>query len=263
MIYDCFLFYNELELLEIRLNELDGIVDKHVLVESTITFQHAPKRLFYDENKHLFEKFKDKIVHVIVDDAPTTSPWETEFHQRNAILRGLGDCQDDDLVILSDSDEIPSPFAINMYLKSPAKQLRAFKQLFCYYYFNCVINSNWSHAKILPVSLMKTYNDLQKIRDEKAEVLFRGGWHFSYLGGVDRIITKIKSFSHTELNHPFYLDKQRIETCMLSGIDFIMPRQLHIVPFDDRFPAYLRNNAKKFESMIAISLEQRISRHPQ
>lgn len=250
MLYDCFLFYNELELLEIRLNELENIVDKHILVESTITFQHKPKPLFFAENKHLFEKFHHKIIHVIVDDSPTTSTWETEFFQRNAIKRGLAECKDDDIVMLCDSDEIPSPFAINIYLNSPGRQLRAFKQLFFYYYFNCLVNGNWPHAKILPFSLLKKYEDLQKVRDEKAELLFRGGWHFSYLGGVDRILTKIQSFSHTELNQPLYTNKERIEECMRRGVDFIMPRQLEFVPIDERFPLYLRQNLNKFEHMV-------------
>ncbi len=250
MLYDCFLFYNELELLEIRLNELDGLVDKHVLVESTQTFQHKPKKLFFEENKSLFSKFLHKIVHVVVDDSPDTSTWDTEIFQRNAIARGLIDCKDDDLIMVSDVDEIPSPFAIQNYLASPAKHLRAFKMMFCYYFFNCQVNNNWGHARILPFCEFKKYDDVQKIREAAAEPLYRGGWHFSYLGGADKIVTKIQSFSHAELNQPYFCNKDRIEECMEEGIDFIMPRRLKFVSIDDKFPRYLVQNLHKFSHMI-------------
>ena len=95
-IIDCFIFYNELELLTYRLNILNDFVDFFVLVESTLTFVGKEKPLFYQENKHLFEKFNDKIIHVVVDDFPYKNPniesreqWENERFQRNCISRGL------------------------------------------------------------------------------------------------------------------------------------------------------------------------------
>ena len=96
MIYDCFSFFNELDLLEIRLNTLDSVVDKFVIVESTLTHTGNPKPLYYAENKKRFEKFKDKIIHIIVDEFPSfpdatnrEMAWIRENCQRNAILRGI------------------------------------------------------------------------------------------------------------------------------------------------------------------------------
>jgi beta-1,4-mannosyl-glycoprotein beta-1,4-N-acetylglucosaminyltransferase len=88
-IIDCFTFFNELKMLELRLTELNDVVDYFVLVESTKTFSNNDKQLFYKENKHLFEKFNDKIIHIIVDEFPEGDNWSREVYQRNAIQRGL------------------------------------------------------------------------------------------------------------------------------------------------------------------------------
>src|SRR5438105_1443502 len=108
MIYDCFTFFNELELLEIRLHELETVVDRFVLVESTRTFSNEPKRLVYDANKRQFARWNDRITHVIVNDMPQSdNAWDLEHHQRNAIGRGLTQCELGDTILVSDVDEIP------------------------------------------------------------------------------------------------------------------------------------------------------------
>src|SRR4029077_1834400 len=87
MIVDCFTFFNELELLEIRLKELGEVVDKFVLVESTLTFQGKPKPLFFRDNASRFAPFQSKIDHVIVDMPETDDPWVREGFQRNSFKR--------------------------------------------------------------------------------------------------------------------------------------------------------------------------------
>lgn len=108
-IYDCFQFFNELDLLEIRLNVLNDHVDYFVLTESTVTFSGLNKPLYYQENKDRFEKFNDKIIHVVVEDTPDGNPFERDVFQKNAIIRGLQDCEDDNIILTSDLDEIPDP----------------------------------------------------------------------------------------------------------------------------------------------------------
>src|SRR5205823_1107096 len=108
MIYDCFLFFNEVELLEIRLHDLSAVVDRFVLVESPVTFSNKPKPLYYADNRDRFKAFEDRIIHVVVDDnPPADSPFDRENHQRNCIARGLAACHPDDVVLISDLDEIP------------------------------------------------------------------------------------------------------------------------------------------------------------
>ena len=90
MIFDCFTFNDELELLEIRLNVLKDVVDRFVLVEATKTFTNKSKPLIYEENKDRFKEFADKIIHIVVDDFPDDdNPWARENWQRNKIMEGL------------------------------------------------------------------------------------------------------------------------------------------------------------------------------
>ena len=89
-IYDCFPFYNELDLLDLRLAEHYDHVDYFVLVEANKTFQNNDKPFYYHDNKNRFSKWRDKIIHVRVMDMPDgDNPWERETHQRNKILRGI------------------------------------------------------------------------------------------------------------------------------------------------------------------------------
>ncbi len=109
MIYDCFLFFNEIQLLRLRLAELSPVVERFVLVEATRSFTGHPKPLHFENNRHLFEEHLEKICHIVVDDLPAKyeSAWDMEAHQRNAILRGLTEANPDDIIAISDVDEIP------------------------------------------------------------------------------------------------------------------------------------------------------------
>ncbi|MBO6167304.1 MAG: hypothetical protein J6P13_03005 [Kiritimatiellae bacterium] len=115
MIYDCFSFFNELDILEIRLNALKDVVDRFVLVEAVKTHSGQPKKLYFEENKDRYKPFLDKIIHVIVDNEPhlpekcpkLTAAWAYENHQRNVIVRGLARIGADDVLLISDLDKIP------------------------------------------------------------------------------------------------------------------------------------------------------------
>lgn len=136
LIIDCFTFFNEIKMLELRLSEMYEFVDYFVLVESTKTFTNKDKPLYYQNNKHLFEKWRDKILHVIVDDieVPTIKDpddynlignqdndenWTRERHQRNASIRALNklNLNSDDIILINDVDEIISKKAL-LYLKN-------------------------------------------------------------------------------------------------------------------------------------------------
>ena len=119
MIYDCFSFFNELDLLEIRLNTLDKVVDKFVLVEAPWTHTGHKKPLYFEENKQRFAPFLNKIIHIVASDPPTSptatereNAWIRENWQRNQIARGLTDAKPEDVLIIADLDEIPKPKTI-------------------------------------------------------------------------------------------------------------------------------------------------------
>ena len=128
-IIDCFLFFNELELLNYRLKVLNDYVDYFILVEMPYTFTGLPKQLFYNENKELFKEYHSKIIHIIVEDIPYIFPninidlnqqSENEFHQRNCIKRGIDiiidKLNDDDIILSSDLDEIIDPKILEEFI---------------------------------------------------------------------------------------------------------------------------------------------------
>ena len=107
MIYDCFSYWDEDLLLDLRLKILNKFVDYFVIVEGNKTWQNNPKELRFDLNK--FEEFKDKIIYIPVTDLPDgDDPYLRENFQRNSILKGLNNARPDDIIIISDIDEIPN-----------------------------------------------------------------------------------------------------------------------------------------------------------
>lgn len=257
MTYDCFIFFNELDLLEIRLNTLDAVVDKFVLVEATKTFTNKDKPLHYAENKVRFEKFAHKIIHIVVDTYPEfDTAWTFEYHQRNSIVRGLTECVGTDTLLISDLDEIPNPKSILKYKDTPG--VKIFKQKMFYYYVNNIniMRPYWVDlaTKMLSYKEFKDKNiSIEKTRFLKGELVHEGGWHFSYLGGAEAIALKIKSFAHQEFNSEEYINTVKIKERIESGEDLFSgggTNQYAAVPLDDSFPPYIVKNQEKFKRLI-------------
>ena len=274
MIYDCFTFFNELDLLEIRLNVLNSAVDKFVLVEMTKTHSGVDKPLFYDENKERFAQFANKIIHIVVDDIPeSTNPWVLETHQRNAIARGLKSCQPEDIILISDLDEIPDPNVISKINCTNEIYLLEMKM---YYYFlnyldfgkpiwrlgtkalsyknflNGLDNIEVPYTTFLPESINHGTTPSKIRMWNGAKTIPSAGWHFSYLGGYDLIIKKIKSFSHQEYNKSEFIDKNDVAKKIKSGKD-LFNRKDHFyiaVPLGRKFPRYIVENKKRFNHLI-------------
>ncbi len=247
MIYDCFIFFNELDLLEIRLNTLNSVVDRFVLVEATRTFSNINKPLFFKKNKKRFKKFEDKIIHIVVEEYPPfESAWDYEWHQRNSILKGLTNCKSDDVILISDIDEIPNPIQIDKYKKSSG--IKVFKQKMFYYFLNKIdlINPYWTGVRMLSYSdFIKNGSSPQKTRHLRGTLVNNGGWHFSYLGGAEKIAEKIKSFSHQEYNSNTYTDLVKIQERIENGYDLLdlkNTKRYVGIEMDESFPKYIREN---------------------
>ena len=126
-IYDCFTFYNELDLLDVRLAELYNHVDYFVIVEANTTFTNRSKPFYFNENKERYSKYFDKIIHVKVEDMPNNvDPWANEEFQRNQIMRGLTDATETDIIMVSDVDEIPRASAVD-YVRTSDQVIFAFR----------------------------------------------------------------------------------------------------------------------------------------
>jgi len=273
MIYDCFTFFNELDLLEIRLNVLNDVVDRFVLVEATKAHSGKDKPLYFNESKERYKAFQHKIIHIIVDDYPVcTSPWAYENHQRNAILRGLAQAQPDDAIMISDMDEIPRPDLVRTHAQ--AKTAVLFIQTLYYYFLNYlnVSSPDWPlGTKLFPYryflgdasQIKAPYSEFllpelnqgvtpTKMRfDENVTVIHNAGWHFSYLGGTEAIIKKIHSTAHQEFNKEKNTDPKEILALIRSGKDiFGRGDRFFGVPIDDDYPCYIRENQEKFNHLI-------------
>jgi beta-1,4-mannosyl-glycoprotein beta-1,4-N-acetylglucosaminyltransferase len=229
-LFDCFMFYNELDMLTYRLNLLYDHVDYFVIAEATHTHSGKEKQMHFLENKALFEAFKDKIIHVIVDDFPYKYPhidygknqqWENEKFQRNAIMRGvekIGDLSDDDVITITDLDEIPNPKTLTQIRSQEITfDMLSLEMDFYYYNLNTKQKIKWTQAKVITYQHFKTLgkvcSDLIKI---VCPLIPNGGWHLSYFGDEVFIQNKLLHFAHQEFNSDHYTNavkiKQRVET---------------------------------------------------
>lgn len=272
-VYDGFLFFNELDLLEIRLNELNDVVDKFVLVECSLTHASKQKPYYFEENKDRFSAFLHKIIHVKVDDHPEIpvrearkglvhNRHEMEWFQRECISRGFVDASPEDIILLSDIDEIPSCEAIlacKQILEKEDSHIVTLEQALFYYTLNGLcVNSNKSAVVWHGTTCCKykNYPGGQAIRNLKGKNKIKipnGGWHFSYLGGPEAIAKKIESYSHAEFDNDIIKDRNRIQDCIDKGVDLFnrpgKPQQYY-VKINEFFPKYLQNNIEKYSHLI-------------
>lgn len=251
-IFDCFTFYNELDLLELRLELLYEHVDHFVIVEATKTFQNSDKPLYYQKNQKRFKKYSNKIIHVVVDNLPGGDPWMNERFQRDAIMSGLTAADGDDIAIIGDVDEILRPNSIQE-MRNSTSEVFGFRMPYFNFKLNYMLIGNsesynvWTTAtkvKLItsPEEFRRTRSKLNKLNygfnDGKIKLLEHSGWHFTYLGDDDFIRTKIKSFSHAELNKLDVLEKINVEESISKGVGFnpYDTRKFIPVVMDNYFP---------------------------
>jgi len=234
-VYDTFIFFNEVELLKIRLEELDPVVDYFVLVEGTLTFSGQPKPLYFEENKALFEPYLDKIIHIVVDDYPpplrdpVRSAWNREHHQRNAILRGLHNASPDDLVFVSDVDEIPRATTIERVRKDKKQTLKLEMPVYRYQ-LNRLDYKGWTFSYGTLCKILR-HQSPQKLRMLKSlPVLADAGWHFTSMGGSESVLYKLNSFSH-------FSDGNTLDLIQGLRKDFAASvENMRVVPITSNFP---------------------------
>ena len=277
-VYDVFTFFNELDLLEMRLNILDPYVDHFVIVEATETFSGKPKPLVYEKNKERFRRWHHKIIHHVTRDVPkgreeleqrlrdskglsdidrkvidevlshsTTGPhgvdWTKEFYQKESLKKPLAGLADDDICVVSDVDEIWDPSARIDYSKDCIFKLR--QKMYAYY-----LNNRSSEPWVQPiVTKYKNISDacLNELRSEKKTrcvYVRNGGWHFTNMGGADQIRRKIESYGHREFDTAEI--KSKIEKMMSENKDFI-GRKFRFWVDESDLPQYILDNKEKYK----------------
>lgn len=281
MVYDCFQFFNELDILKLRLHVMAPVVDKFVISEATETFSGMKKPLYYEENKALFKEFEDKIIHVVVDDTPSGYTHDRDTFQKNAVGRGLAGCTDEDIIIFSDLDEIPNPEKVKEIIekirrKEDGAQDKVFhlaqRLFYCYLNmeevsgnllaycgeFEGVERKKWLGSKVCSYKVAKTM-PLGELRWPKCKEfgvrVDDGGWHFGYMGGSGekdvkkRVAEKVRSAAHQEYNNRAVLSE--VDDKIKDGEDiFGRDAVFAQVPIDESFPEYLRTHTEEYMHLI-------------
>ena len=267
-IFDCFMYWDEDTLLDLRLNILNEHVDHFVIVEGNKTWQNNPKKLKFDINK--FKKFKKKIIYIKVRDLPAgKNPWLRENFQRNCIERGLKKSKDEDLIIVSDLDEIPNPQAIKSFNKN--KRYAVFKQNHFFYKINLQSQKNpfWFGSRICVKKFLKSPQWLRELKFKKRSfwrldkirlnnILENGGWHFCNLKSPKQLLYKYQNLCETndqfvfkEKIHKKHLDEKEIKNKIKNGFDIIGRKETYkFKKLDNSFPKYLIKNKKKYTKWI-------------
>jgi beta-1,4-mannosyl-glycoprotein beta-1,4-N-acetylglucosaminyltransferase len=263
-IYDCFQYFDEDHMVELRLNILDQYVDYFVISESNRTHQGEEKKINFDIKK--FSKFKDKIKFIIADytneikfKKHTGGESPIEQHQRNSLIRGIKNASPEDLIILSDSDEIPDLTKLSEINKN--KKFIAFSQKMFMYKLNLqnLDESDWIGSKMTKKENITSMQDLRDLKfkdypfwriDKNNLQTIKGGWHFSFLQTPKQILNKIKSFSHGEHNNN-NINEKNIEEKILKNEDiFGRGITLKRIRIDSSYPSYILKNKEKFSKWI-------------
>lgn len=223
-VFDCFLFNNELDMLELRFKRLFDAVDRFVIVEAPVTFSGKPKELVFHNNLSRFQPYLSKVTYIVVEDLPQfdgteNSAWAMEQFQREAIMRGLKDCKDSDIIISGDVDEIPTVSAIHSF---NGQDIASFEMDLFIFDYSVKAKDPWLHCKIARYRKLKEMGVC--FARYSHDIIFpprlkNGGEHLSYFGGVETVIQKIHNTPHRNIDRPEFTDPEHIKKCMENGLD--------------------------------------------
>ena len=293
-IFDCFMYFDEEIVLDIRLNMLNPVVDYFVIVESKFTHKGDKRNLKFDINK--FTEFKDKIIYLIFDEEPRDieslldkdvedektrklilNAARRENSQRNFIMKGLENANNNDLILISDVDEIPNLEKINF--KNIKNQIILFKQDMFYYKLNLKLpDLIWSGTKACKKKYLKSPQWLRNIKDKKypfyrfdtffsekkninIEFVNNGGWHFSNIKTPSEIEHKLKSYLHHrefDINPISIKDIENIIKNKQAIYDLKVDKNVNKIgngsKLEDyplaKLPQYLKNNIEKYKNWL-------------
>lgn len=241
-VWDCFCFFNELDLLEIRFNILDEHVDFFVLGQSEQTFSGKEKPLYFNLQDERWSKWKDKIITAPIPKIENVDSFQRAGFQKDYLRRLLyPDCKPDDIIYFGDVDEI----------WKPQTQEGKLRQLNYCYYLNNRSSEEWYGTNMF---LYKNIRNLNDIRADHSVYLDDGGWHFSNQGGADQILKKLEAYDHQEFNREGI--KSTIKEKIENGEDYVgrkydwqgKPFTFRIEEVD--IPQYILDNREKWKHLL-------------
>jgi len=265
-VYDCFIFFNENMLTEIRFNILNKYVDYFVICESYYDHRGNVKGYLFDIKK--FENFKDKIIYLKIEKFPDNiGIWERQDYQRNYLLRGLKNINKNDVVIYSDADEIINPKLIAKF--ADIKNNVVICNQYCFYYklnlLSDLYKNTWQGSRIVKFEFLKSFSWLRSIdkknlkysffrldKFKRIQIFEDGGWHFSYLMSEKEIQKKIKAWTHSELDTAENNNLETIKDRVRSNKD-LFGRNITLTKIEftkDHFPEHIIENKEQFKNWI-------------
>lgn len=277
MVIDCIPFFNELDILKLRLNILAPLVDRFVIEEATHTFSGLPKELCFEKNKQMFAEFLPKITYLVVDNSPADiSTHERDKFQKNALEKALTEVSQEDVLILSDVDEIPNPEVLKKIIEEFDKEKiyhLAQRNFYCYLNmeeisgnllsitgeFPGVSRKMWLGTKVFSKKNIPDTGiiDLREISptDKRSVRVENGGWHFGYMGSCHetdvskRVGTKVVAAAHQEYNTEDVLAE--VKDRLILGEDiFGRNAVFQWATIDESYPSYLLEHKEEYEYLI-------------
>lgn len=277
MVYDCIPFFNELDILKLRLNVLDPIVDKFIIEEATHTFSGEVKELCFEKNKDMFREFLPKIEYIVVDNSPKeATTHERDKFQKNALIGGLQEVTDEDVILLSDVDEIPNPKVLKEIIANfdPDKVYHLAQRMF-YCFLNMeevsgkllsitgefpgVERKLWLGTKVFGKKSIPAAGIIEMrehpVTAENAVRVADGGWHFGYMGNTGekdvakRIGVKVVAAAHQEYNNQDTLS-EAMDRLILGQDMFGRDARFQRVDVDETYPEYLLAHREEYEYLI-------------
>lgn len=276
--FDCCMINDELDILEIRLNTLNDVIEKFVIVESDKTHSGLPKPLYFSENKERFQSFLPKIIHLVYTgyaNAYNTEneikAWGNENNQRDMLLYSLNiSSPSDNLFCVCDVDEIPKPEKLieaKMIAESTGMPV-ALSMHYCLYFFNYAydnkrfrspfiynprtaqdIHKKFGQERFMPTAFR--WHMCTPGYEHDFPVVNDAGWHFSHMGGIENIKHKIESFAHRCQDRPEVKSYNNLVKSMIKGKDIYGDLNDTLVQKDISFlPHYVQNNLEKYKDYI-------------
>ena len=265
-IYSGFTFYNEFDLLELRLREMYNYVDYFIIVEANCTFTSCPKSFNLETQWDRYAPWQDKIRYVKVTDMPNTGDaWANETYQRNQIMQGCTDAAPNDIIIIGDVDEILRPEALE-FVRQETQQVYPFRMPLFNFKFNYMLTQADFHV-VWPIGIRRelldnlTPDNLRRGRhglNNTAECVDHSGWHFTWFGDNNFVQDKLRSFSHTEANRPEVTEQVSVETSIAEGLSVNRTEKyVHFerVRMDSYMPKTITDNLEQYTDYILPDAE--------
>jgi len=257
-IIDSVMFLNEFDILEVRLREMYDHVDKFVIVECDKTHTGIQKEFNLETQLDRFAPWMDKIDYIKVEqDNPSSHAWNNEYWQRDQMARGWTDVEPDDVIMISDVDEIIRPEAID-FIRNTNYDLYGLYMPAFYFKFNYVDTKPDWHYKVWGRAYRNTMiggsnmRYTNEIPGKQRIELHHAGWHFGWLGDDEFVKHKIQCTPHVEINQPHIVNNIDIEKHIAEGRDHFRPENVTwcAVDLDDYFPKTVLENRDKYSQYI-------------